>query len=250
MGLVSGIRNTLLPAKGNQTNQNLRVDDYGNLFAMQGLPASLTAALEGSLFVARHAPLAGGSGLAIGITAAFVDTTPALVLTNAETTGGKTYLPLYIRGRVTAAGSTTTSSEVSVEVDNTNRFVSGGTSLTSLIACTNPANTTASKATLVAGAITAAAAGTQRRFVGSAIAKVQTGPDYTINDVLLLTFGATPQFTHQAQVIGAGTTVETIHLPFAGCAVPPGGSLVLNFANVANVTTAPSFEFEVAWIER
>lgn len=250
MGLISGVKSTLLPAKNGNVNQNLRMDDYGNPFALQGLPASLTAALEGSLFVARHVPAAGGSGIALGITTAFVDTTPGLVLSNAESAGGKTYLPLYIRGRITAAGSTTSSSEVSVEVDAANRFVSGGTSLTTTIANTNPLNTTASKATLVAGAITAAAAGANRRFVGSALAKVQTAPCYTVNDVLLMTFGSTPQFAHQAQVIGAGTTVETIHLPFAACAVPPGGSLVLNFANVANVTTAPSVEFEVAWIER
>lgn len=248
MGLISGVKNTLLPAKNSNLNQYLRVDDYGNL--IQGLPASLMAALEGSLFVARHAPVAGGTGIAIGITAGFVDTTPALVLTNGESAGGKTYLPSYIRARVTAAGSTTSSAEVSVEVDASNRYVSGGTALTSTIACTNPANTTASKASLVAGAITAAAAGTNRRFVGSVVAKVQSAPDFTVNDVLLMSFGAPPQFTHAANVIGAGTTVETVHLPFAACAVPPGGSLVLNFADVANVTTAPSFEFEAGWYER
>lgn len=235
-------------------NVTARADSYGNIYTNEHLPpGQYNAAYDGSLFVARHAPLAGGSGVAIGITAAFVDTTPGLVLTNGEAAGGKTYLPLYIRLRCTAAGSTTTSSEVSVEVDNTNRYTSGGTSLTTTIASvTADAGAPASNATLVVGAITAAAAGARRKFVGSALVKVATAPVWVINDVLTIVFGGAASFVGSQTLIGAATATPTnmIQLPFAACAIPPQGSFVLNWANVANVTTAPSFEHEMAWIER
>lgn len=252
MGLISGVRNTLLPTKGTGTNQSLRVDDYGGLFSLQGLPAGLTAALEGSVFVARHAPAAGGTGVALGIVTSFVDTTPALVLTNAEATGGKTYLPLYIRARITAAGSSSTSAEISAEVDNTNRYTSGGTALTSTIAPTNAVSGPASNATLVVGAITAAAAGSRRRFVGAAVVKIAASPLWIVQDVVTITFGGVPQFAQTAAVVASDTAAPTVnsHVPLAACAVPPGGSFVLNWVNVANATTPPSVEFEMAWVER
>jgi hypothetical protein len=253
MGLISGLRNTIIPAKGTGTNQTLRVDDYGNLVNLQALPAGFTAALEGSLFVARNAPTVGGTGVALGIATTFVDTTPALVLTNAEATGGKTYLPLYIRARITAAGSSSTSAEISAEVDNTNRYTSGGTSLTSKINNVNAASgAPASVATLVVGAITAAAAGARRRFVGAAVAKIAASPLWIVQDVITVVFGGAAQFVQQAQVIAsdAAAPVANSHIPMAACAVPPGGSFVLNWANIANATTAPSVEFEMAWVER
>lgn len=252
MGLGSGIRNTILPAKGTGLNAGQRVDDYGNAFTLEGT-SPFTSALEGSLFIARHSPAVGGTGVALGINVTFVDTTPALVLTNGEATGGKTYLPLYVRARITAAGSTTTSAEVSAEVDNTNRYVSGGTSLTSTINNANAASTVpASTATLVVGAITAAAAGARRRFVGSAVAKIAAAPLWIVQDVVTVTFGGQAQFAQTAAVVAsdAAAPAVTSQIPMAACAVPPGGSFVLNWANIANATTAPSVEFEMAWLER
>lgn len=254
MGLFSGVRSTGLPAKGTGTNASGRVDDYGGLFTLQGLPASLTSALEGSLFVARNTPTVGGTGVALGINVAFVDTTPALVLTNNETAGtGKTILPIYIRARITAAGASSTSAEISAEVDNTNRFTSGGTSLTSKISNVNAgASVSASVATLVVGAITAAAAGARRRFVGSAVAKIAASPLWIVQDVVTVTFGGTPQFVQQASVVASDAAAPAVnsHVPMAACAVPPGGSFVLNWANIANAVTPPSVEFEMAWAER
>lgn len=251
MGLMSGFRTAVQPAKGTGTNQTVRTDDYGNMFVNEGLSPNLTSALEGSLFLGRHAPAVGGTGVAMGIVVTFVDTTPALVLTNGESAGGKTYLPLYLRGRITAAGSTTTSSEIAVQVDNTNRYTSGGTSLN--VAPTNPsASFPSSLATLEVGAITAAAQGSRCHSVGSAILKVAAAPLWLINDVILVTFGASTSFMHQSNAVAsdAATPVVTAHVPLPACAVPPGGSLVGIVANVANATTAPSIEWEAAWIER
>lgn len=253
MTQLSGIRNTVLPAKNVTTNVTARFDDYGDLFALQGLPAALTAALEGALFVARNTPTVGGTGVALGINVAFVDTTPALVLTNNEAAGGKTYLPQYIRARITAAGASSTSAEISAEVDNTNRFSSGGTSLTSKINNANAGSTVpASLATLVVGAVTAAAAGARRRFVGAAVAKIAASPLWIVQDVVTVTFGGTPQFAQTAAVVASDSAAPAVnsHVPMAACAIPPGGSFVLNWANIANAVTPPSVEFEMAWIER
>jgi hypothetical protein len=255
VGLISLLRSgSALPTKGVGTNQTVRGSDYGDQFVLDVLRPDHTQAYEGSLFIARPTPAAGGTGTALGIQTTFSDTANVpLLLKNGEAAGGKTYIPLYVRGRVTAAGQTTTSSEVSVEVDRINRYSSGGSSWTdgSGIYHGNPAATVAaSLGTVYYGAVTAAAAGANRQFIGSALVKVQTAPCFTVNDVLLVTFGVPGSFTHVANVIGAGSTVETIHIPMVACAVPPGGSLLLHLANVANATTPPSVEWELAWVER
>lgn len=253
MGLISGLRNTIIPTKGTGTSQTSRYDDYGNSFTLEGT-SGLTAALEGSLFVARNTPTVGGTGVALGINVAFVDTTPALVLVNNEAAGGKTYLPIYIRARITAAGASSTSAEISAEVDNANRYTSGGTALTSKIFNANAGASPvpASLATLTVGAITAAAAGTRRRFIGSSVVKIAASPLWIVQDVVTVTFGGAAPFAQTAAVVAsdAAAPVVNSHVPMAACAVPPGGSFVLNWANIANAVTPPSVEFEMAWMER
>lgn len=254
MASFAGLRNALLPSKSSLTNVTARFDDYGNQYVNEALSPFQTQAYEGSLFVCRAAPAAGGTGVASGITTAFVDTTPCLTLENNEAAAaGKAYIPLYIRGRVTAAGSTTTSSEISVQVDNTIRYTSGGTALTTSINNVNAGSgAQASLATVHVGAITAPAAGTRRRFVGSSLAKVATAPVWVVNDILLITFGGQTSFSHSGNLIASDTATPTatVHIPLPACAVPAAGSLALFMANVANATTPPSFEWETCWIER
>lgn len=254
MANVAGKIASFLGAKTATEGQNVisRTDAYGNFFTLEGTN-QVTQAYEGSLFVARHAPAVGGTGVALSIATTFVDTTPALVLSNGEPVGGKTYLPLYIRARVTAAGSSSTSAEISAEVDNTNRYTSGGTALTSTINSVNAsASVPVTNATLVVGAITAAAAGARRRFVGSSVVKIAASPLWIVQDVVLVTFGGAAALQNQAIVVAsdAAAPAVTATVPFAACAVPPQGSFVLNWANIANATTAPSVEVEMAWIER
>lgn len=254
MANIAGKIASRLGAKTSTEAQNViaRTTAFGDLFTLEAT-SQFTQAYEGSLFVARHAPAAGGTGVALGINVAFVDTTPALVLTNGEAAGGKTYLPLYVRARITAAGSTSTSAEVSAEVDNTNRYTSGGTALTSTInSVSADAGAPASLATIVVGNITAAAAGARRRFVGSAVAKIAAAPLWIVQDVVMVTFGAGAQLQQGAVVVAsdAAAPAVTSIVPMPACAVPPQGSFVLNWANIANATTAPSVEFEMAWIER
>lgn len=248
MGLLSGVRNTLVPAaRGTGVNQNGRADDLGNIFTREAT-SQFTSALEGSLFVARHSPVVGGTGVAIAVQVAFVDTTPILVLQNGD--AAKKYLPLYVRLRVTAAGASSTSSEVSAEVDNINRVTSGGTAI-AVNGVNTDAAAPASNAVCTVGAITSPAAGARRKFVGSAVAKIAASPLFLVQDVILITFGGTPAFVHQGNVIAsdASAPVAISHVPMPACVVQPGGSLVINQANVANAVTPPSYEAEVGWVE-
>lgn len=251
--LASALRNKLLPSKNFNGYGPLRGSDYGELFNVQALPANLTAAWEGSMWIAQATPAVGGTGVAMGIQTSFSDTANvALVLSNGETaTTGKDYLPIYLRGRITAAGASSTSSEISVQVDNTNRLSSGGTALGN-IHCVNPNNTVASNAVVTTGAITAAAAGSQRRFVGQALLKVAASPLWLVNDVILVTFGGSAQLVHQSQAVqaDAAAPVTTAHIPMPACNIPAGGSMTVHIANVANAVTPPSIAWEACWVAR
>lgn len=248
--LASGITKSILPTKTGFANNPLRVDDVGNLFTNEET-SPLIAAAEGSLFVGRVAPAVSGTGVASGIVVTFVDTTPTIALVNGEAAGGKTIIPLYIRGRCTAPGASSTSAEITIQADNTTRTITGGTALA--INNVNPGATVpASLATLTVGALTAAAAGARKRNVGSAVLKIAASPLWIVQDVVLITFGAQPTFVTQASVVASDSAAPVVcaHVPMPATAIPPGGSLIGIIACIANAVTPPSFEWEVGWIER
>lgn len=253
MGLISGLRNAagILPAKGAGTNQTLRVDDYGNQFVNGSLIEPHTQALEGSRFSARAIPAVAGTGVVLGsFTTVFSDTAKqALVLTNNELAGGKTYVIDYVKARVIAAGSTTTSVEAAAEVDTTNRYSSGGTAL--VVYKANPATTApASLATCKVGDVTTAAASANRQHVGQQLVKKCAAPVIVIDETFIFTFG---NINQTAAAVTAGPVATTMiggSYPFPAAAVPPGGSFILKLAHIANATTPPQYDLEIAWVER
>lgn len=251
MGLISGVRSALLPAKGTGTNQTLRVDDYGNQFMLDGLIAPHTQAYEGSRFSARAIPAVGGVGVVLGsFTTVFSDTAKnALVLTNNEATGGKTYVIDYVKARVTVAGSTTTSVEAAAEVDTLNRYTSGGTAL--VVYKANPSTSApASLATCKVGDVLSPAASVNRQFVGQQLVKQCAAPVLVVNETFIFTFG---NINQTAAAVTAGPIATTMiggSYPFPAAAVPPGGSFVFKLAHIANATTPPQYDFEIAWVER
>lgn len=251
MALISALRSALLPTKGTGTNQTLRADDYGNQFVLDGLIAPQTQAYEGSRFSARAIPAVTGTGVALGsFTTVFSDTAKnALVLTNNEVTGGKTYVIDYVKARVIVAGSTTTSVEAAAEVDTTNRYTSGGTAL--VVYKANPSTSApASLATCKVGDITSPAASANRQHVGQQLVKKCAAPVIVVDETFIFTFG---NVNTTAAAVTAGPVATTMiggSYPFPGAAVPPGGSFVFKLAHVANATTPPQYDFEVAWVER
>lgn len=251
MGLISGLRSAVLPTKQTGLNATGRTDDYGNLFTVPGMLAPDAQAFEGSKFVARGIPAVGGVNVVLGsFPTVFSDTAHlSLSLKNGEAAGGKTYVIDYIRARVTAAGSTTSSVEARAEVDTINRYTSGGTAL--VVYKANPtASGPSSLATVFSGDITAPAAGSNRQHVGQCLVKQAAAPCLVVNETFLFTFGAIGQ---QLTYVGAGpvaTTAITATYPFNAAAVPPGGTFLFQLALVANATTPAGFDLEIGWAER
>jgi hypothetical protein len=228
-----------------------RMTKYGDFWEVQVLRGIQGAALEGSLYVARATPAVGGSGVAMGIQTTFSDTANVpVVLSNGDS--AKSYIPVYIKGRITAAGASTTSAEIAVEVDNIARYSSGGTSLT-----INRVNTSssapASNATCRVGAVTAAAAGGSRMWTNSYLIRKAAAPCWIVNDVCWFLFGLDGGFGYSKSVAPSDTTADpgnVFTFPLLPVAIPAGGTMLVHIANVANATTPPSLEWEVAWIER
>lgn len=251
MGLISGVRSAILPTKGSSTNQTFRSDDYGHQFVNEALMAPHTQAAEGSRFSARAIPAVTGVGVALGsFTTVFSDTAKiALTLVNGEAVGGKTYVLDYIKARVIVAGSTTTSVEAAAEVDTINRYSSGGTAL--VVYKANPSTSApASLATVKTGDITCVAAGANRQHVGQQLVKKCAAPVIVVDETFIFTFGNLNQ-TQAAVTAGPiATTMIGGSYPFPAAAVPPGGSFLFKLAHVANATTPPQYDFEIAWVER
>jgi hypothetical protein len=251
MALIAGLRNALLPTKQATTNVTLRSDDYGTLFVLDGLVAPQTQAYEGSKFSARAIPAVAGTGVVLGsFTTAFSDTAKvALALTNNELAGGKTYVIDYIKARVIAAGSTTTSVEAAAEVDTTNRYSSGGTAL--VVYKTNPATTApASLATCKVGDVTCAAASANRQHIGQQLVKKCAAPVIVVDETFIFTFGNVNQTVAAVTAGPVATTMIGGSYPFPSAAVPPGGSFLFKLAHIANATTPPQYDFEISWVER
>jgi hypothetical protein len=251
MGLISGVRNTILPAKGASTNATSRVDDYGNNFVLDGLLAPHTQALEGSRFTARAIPAVGGVGVVLGsFPTVFSDTAKiALTLRNGEAAGGKSYVVDYVRARCIAAGANTTSVEAAAEVDTSNRVVSGGTAL--VVYKANPATAApASLATVTSGDITCAAASANRQHVGQVLVRKSAAPCLIVEDLFTFSFGAVG-----SQLVGdvagpVATTQISANYHLNACAVPPGGTFLFKLALIANSATPAQFDFEIGWVER
>lgn len=251
MGLISGARSAMLPTKGGSTAQTFRSDDYGHQFINDSLMAPHTQAYEGSRFSARAIPAVGGVGVVLGsFTTVFSDTAKiALILTNGESSGGKSYVIDYVKARVTVAGSTTTSVEAAAEVDTKARYTSGGTAL--VVYKANPSTSApASLATSFSGDITCSAASANRQHVGQQLVKVCAAPVLVVNETFLFTFGNLNQTISNVTAGPVATTMIGGSYPFPAAAVPPGGSFMFKLAHIANATTPPQYDFEIGWVER
>lgn len=252
MATIQGIINSLLPSKGTEAaNKQVRVDAYGNVAVNEAMIGPQFQAFEGSRFSARAIPAVTGTGVVLGsFTTVFSDTAKiALTLTNNEAAGGKTYVVDYIKARVIAAGSTTTSVEAAAEVDTSLRYTSGGTAL--VVYKSNPATTAyTSTATVKVGDLTCAAASANRQHIGQQLVKKCAAPVIVVDETFLFTFGNVNP--NQAAVTAGpiATTMIGGSYPFPAAAVPPQGTFLFKLAHIANATTPPQYDFEIGWVER
>lgn len=218
-----------------------RSDLYGASHVRNEL---LAWAEEGSYFKATNPTM--GTGIAQTIQASFAASNAIASLRNTSLT--KAIIPHYMRLICTVAGASATSSQLAVIADTVNRYSSGGSDLTSQIACANTALGPASIADLRFGALTCAAA-VLPRILGRCVLKTATAPALTVGDEIIIAFGDASLSPSSGQTSGASplTIVKNIGpMVLAG----QNHTLLFHLWNPANATTAPSWEVEFAWWER
>jgi hypothetical protein len=211
---------------------------------MEKLPSWLRARLDaawpcaqnmlGNYF--RFGTPTPGTGIAMGIQTTFSDTANVLLLL--YNGGLKRFVMDFLKLICTAAGSTTTSAHVAVKIDNKDRYTSGGSDLTPLArpdGGVQPSTITKCRF----GIITANAVW-DPRIVGRDALKVVAAPCWAVNDQVTMSFGVMGQ---QAGGIAAATAGK-IPIALAPAIIRPGWSLLVHLWNIANATTAPSWELE------
>ena len=183
-----------------------------------------------------------GTGIAAGIVTGFVATTPLLIIQNPATSSVKICLD-YIKLMNTVAGASSTQAHMGVILDTALRYSSGGTQLTGNNVNTGSANN--SQAQIYFGAVTAAAA-TAARLLGRDIIKTQAAPCWVVGDEVFI------KAENVDTPAGAtnGTATAIYPAPCGPVIIAPGHSFLLYQWNIANATTAPSWEVEIGYWER
>lgn len=204
----------------------------------------LALALMGKYF---RVGTAIGTGVTMGIQTAYSATANVLfALYNGGTKNAILDRLVLIN---TVAGASTTSSHLAIRIDSKDRYTggSGGTDYVSSIANVHGAYGAGSTITIFRGfAITANAEGTGVRTACRAALKIAAAPCWAVNDTVVMQFGR-----NTVQYGGlAATTASIMPHNLPPLIIPPGWSATFHMWNVANATTAPSWEFEMGWWER
>jgi hypothetical protein len=241
---IDGIARRTLPTLASDgAGVQLRLDGYGSLHARSEL---LAFAEEGTYFRATNATF-GAGGIAMGIQTTFSDTANVLFLMR-NSSATKRVIPHYIRLICTATGSTTTSSNIAIVTDTANRYSSGGTDLTTAIVNADTGTANTSVVDSLRYNCTAAAVSAKRQ-VARAVLKTQALPCWALGDELVISFGDPALSGGHGLISGsaASATVKNV-----GPVVLAGANhcMLVHMWNPANATTAPSWEFELAWWER
>lgn len=184
-----------------------------------------------------------GTGIAAGIVTGYVATTPLLIIQNPAASPVKIYLD-YIKLMNTVAGATSTQAHMGVVLDTILRYTSGGTQLAGNNVNTGAPNN--SQAQIYIGALVAAAASANVRLLGRDIIKTQAAPCWVVGDEVFIK--AENNDTPAGATNGAATAIYPA--PCGPIIIAPGHSFVLHQWNIANATTAPSWEVEVGYWER
>jgi hypothetical protein len=181
-----------------------------------------------------------GTGIAMGIQTSFSDTANVLALL--YNGGAKRVVMDFLKLICTAAGTTTTSSHVAIKIDNKDRYTSGGDDITPAQPDGGVQPSSITKCRF--GIIVANAVGVPR-IVGRDAVKVVAAPCWAVNDQVMITFGTMGQ---QSGGIAAATAGK-IPIALGPAIIRPGWSLLVHLWNIANATTAPSWEFELGYWE-
>ena len=197
---------------------------------------------EGKYFIATNPT--PGTGIA-GLAAAdgYDDEQALCIIQNTATAGSDVRLYLdYIKLQTTVAGTNGTNVTWATHIDESARYVSGGTTYTP----TNlnlDSNETAN-ATVYFGAVVASAAGSTAVKLGSGnlrTAITVVGDEYTLD------FGG-PRVADSGNIV-AGSAIAKLRVAHCPVVLSPQDCLILA-VNAASQTVASQFEFEVGFWER
>lgn len=197
---------------------------------------------EGSLFIAQTATPGTGITLTSATGTSFSDTQGIFGINNIGT--DLNVIPLWLKMVITAAGTAGTDDHYAGRLDS-GVVNSGGTATLTGRAC-NPIYPNDSRASIIAGVPTIAAATGQRRYHGRAEGRKAAAPAYIVGDVVTILFGPVEQV--QAQAITPTTAIGLV-LPFPATIIPPGwGWSLLEWMTARSA--AQSAEIELGYVVR
>jgi hypothetical protein len=242
MPQIFGITRRAQPTKtADGTQQQFRVSAYGEQPVVPYSAGTYALCDEGSYFKATNPTM--GTAITHATTATWSATAALAILRNTDAEGGKRIYLDYIDLLVVGTPATATSADLSITIDNTNRFSSGGTAITPQNSNMDSAQATI--ASLNFGAVIATAASGSVRTVTRQRIKTQAAPCLTAGDSVLMNFGV-------VETVGGpiSGTVANILPVSTGPVIIGGGDSLLVHVWYPAVTAAPTYEFEMGWWER
>lgn len=239
------------PSKvADDTQIQVRLSQYGDQSVVPLTAGTYGIADEGAYMTATNATI--GTGIIHALTTAFSATAALFCLRNTDAEGGQRIYLDYVRlttGATAIAMTAATSIEAAVTIDNTNRYSSGGTSIT-------PANVNmdSSRATIAQinfGAVVLTAASGSVRQVARAAVPRRAAPALVTGDQIMFNFGQMD--APGIGVAGAAapaTAAANFYVPMPPVVIGGGDSLNFHLWYPAGATTAPTYEFDIGWWER
>jgi hypothetical protein len=199
-------------------------------------------ALDGSKWMAVTPTPGTGIKVCIDAATAIVATAPSILIVNTDAVGGKAIILDALRLVVRGAGAGLTTLNISTYIDVISRFTSGGSKITPI--SPNSGVTAGSIAAFydASTAIVAPAASGGVRRVGTLMPRTAIP---VVGDHILVEFGGLGGLSGS---VTNGTAALTLLFQHAPVVIQPGHSFLL-YVWAASMSTAPSFEYDVEWIE-
>ena len=246
MPQIFGLTNTTIPAPATENTQNeVRINRYGDLSVVTTLTPPVAQCVEGSHFIAMGATPNAGIATPILSTLSSETAGPALIIYNSNAGANTKNLIIdFIRLYTTVIPANSTDAQVQFAIDAGNRLNSGGTGLTP-VNC-NMNSVTATNATVTFGVPTATAPSGARRFVEWYQFKTAA---ITVKDLFVFNFGQLGASSESA-FANQSTTASIYNYSFGPIVIGPGQSLLMYLFYASNSGTGTALAPVVSWYER
>jgi len=217
-----------------------RLERYGGLVCSPIGDGANGVAAEGSYFKTATTI---NTPVAYSVSAAFSATTAFLVARNTDSTNGKSLYLDYIRLLMTTIPASATAWHLAITTEPSNRYTSGGTTLTPANA--NTAYAGGSIASVIVGVPVISAAVSPRTVLRSQVFAAIP----VVGSELIIDFGNLSMTAAQTKT---GTLALNLAVASGPVVLGPGSnhSMLMHLWFPANATTPAQFECEMGWWER